>query len=101
MPNPNSKLMDVASQAFLAAEESPAEACRIFLKLFCAHNFGPAAQLWPLAESARCTTFHATFFAAKVAVSGLADHKNSGCFRLIGSPVLNAGCTSPNCSLCP
>ena len=34
-----SKLMDVASQAFSAAE-----ACRILLKLFCAHNFGPAAQ---------------------------------------------------------
>ena len=23
------------------------------------------------------------------------------CFRLIGSPVLNARCTSPNCNLCP
>ena len=57
MPNPNSKLMDVASQAFSAAEESPAEACRTFLKLCCAHNFGPAPP-----ESARCTTFPATLF---------------------------------------
>ena len=47
MPNPNSKLMDVASQAFSAAKEPPAKACHMFLSCFAhttldqPHNFGP------------------------------------------------------------
>ena len=53
MPNPNSKLMDVASQAFSAAGGSPAEACRIFSNVVLAGRSvtGPACAYLPCAAS--------------------------------------------------